>query len=73
MAGIPGIIGRSLGMPDIHCGYGFAIGNVCAVDCADPNAVVSPGGVGFGMLLISKNAGFNNLRVYLIVHCILVN
>jgi tRNA-splicing ligase RtcB len=30
-------------MPDIHCGYGFAIGNVAAFDMADPEAVVSPG------------------------------
>ena len=35
-----------MGMPDIHSGYGFAIGNVAAFDMDDPNAVVSPGGVG---------------------------
>lgn len=39
--------GASIGMPDIHSGYGFAIGNIAAVDMADPQAVVSPGGVGF--------------------------
>jgi hypothetical protein len=33
-------------MPDVHSGYGFAIGNVAAFDMADPQAVVSPGGVG---------------------------
>jgi tRNA-splicing ligase RtcB len=27
--------------------YGFAIGNVAAFDMKDPEAVVSPGGVGF--------------------------
>ena len=31
----------------MHSGYGFAIGNVAAFDMADPQAVVSPGGVGF--------------------------
>jgi RNA-splicing ligase RtcB len=30
-------------MPDIHSGYGFAIGNVAAMDMEDPEAVVSPG------------------------------
>lgn len=34
-------------MPDLHSGYGFAIGNVAAVDMDSPHAVVSPGGVGF--------------------------
>lgn len=39
--------GASIGMPDLHSGYGFAIGNVAAVDMDDLKAVVSPGGVGF--------------------------
>lgn len=39
--------GASIGMPDLHSGYGFAIGNVAAVDMDNPQAVVSPGGVGF--------------------------
>jgi hypothetical protein len=50
---------RSIAMPDIHSGYGFAIGNVAAFDMADPTAVVSPGGVGFdincGVRLIRTN------------------
>lgn len=46
VAALPGIVGASLGMPDIHSGYGFAIGNVAAFDMDDPEAVVSPGGVG---------------------------
>lgn len=33
----------SIGLPDVHSGYGFAIGNVAAFDMADPDAVVSPG------------------------------
>ena len=47
VASLPGIVGASIGMPDIHSGYGFAIGNVAAFDMDDPEAVVSPGGVGF--------------------------
>ena len=45
VACLPGIVGSSLAMPDIHQGYGFPIGGVAAVDCA--SGVVSPGGVGF--------------------------
>src|SRR5574337_993572 len=43
---LPGIIGHSLAMPDIHWGYGFPIGGVAAFD-ADEGVVVSAGGVGF--------------------------
>ncbi|MFQ5778949.1 MAG: RtcB family protein, partial [Terriglobia bacterium] len=42
---LPGIVGRSLAMPDIHQGYGFPIGGVAATDVR--TGVVSPGGVGF--------------------------
>jgi tRNA-splicing ligase RtcB len=45
VATLPGIVGASLAMPDIHQGYGFPIGGVAAMD-AD-YGVVSPGGVGF--------------------------
>lgn len=45
VAMLPGIVGRSLAMPDIHQGYGFPIGGVAAMDWSD--GVVSPGGVGF--------------------------
>ncbi len=45
VAHLPGIVGASLAMPDIHWGYGFPIGGVAAMD-AD-TGVVSPGGVGY--------------------------
>jgi len=45
VACLPGIIGRSLAMPDIHQGYGFPIGGVAATDIQ--RGVISPGGVGF--------------------------
>lgn len=45
VATLPGIVGASLAMPDIHYGYGFPIGGVAAMDCGD--GVISPGGVGF--------------------------
>ncbi|CAD7958592.1 unnamed protein product [Amoebophrya sp. A25] len=59
VASLPGIVGNSIGLPDVHAGYGFAIGNVAAFDMDDPEAVVSPGGVGFdincGVRLIRTN------------------
>src|SRR6516164_4115672 len=45
VAALPGIVGPSLAMPDIHQGYGFPIGGVAAMDLEE--GVVSPGGVGF--------------------------
>lgn len=59
VACLPGIIGHSIGLPDVHSGYGFAIGNIAAMDMDNPEAVVSPGGVGFdincGVRLIRTN------------------
>ncbi len=46
VATLPGIVGASLAMPDIHWGYGFPIGGVAAFD-PDEGGVVSPGGVGY--------------------------
>lgn len=46
VAHLPGIVGASFAMPDIHWGYGFPIGGVAATD-VDAGGVVSPGGVGF--------------------------
>jgi tRNA-splicing ligase RtcB len=45
VACLPGIVGYSLAMPDIHWGYGFPIGGVAAVDAE--HGVISPGGVGY--------------------------
>src|SRR5262245_7163783 len=46
VAFLPGIQYASLAMPDIHWGYGFCIGGVCATD-PDEGGVISPGGVGY--------------------------
>jgi len=45
VAHLPGIIGHSIAMPDIHWGYGFPIGGVAAMD--PETGVISPGGVGY--------------------------
>ncbi len=55
VAFLPGIVGCSLAMPDIHSGYGFPIGGVAATLCDE--GVVSPGGVGFDI-----NCGVRLLR-----------
>jgi tRNA-splicing ligase RtcB len=58
VAFLPGIISRSLAMPDIHWGYGFPIGGVAATRVSD--GVISPGGVGFDI-----NCGVRLLRTNL--------
>lgn len=45
VACLPGIVGRSMAMPDIHLGYGFPIGGVAAFD--GETGIISPGGVGY--------------------------
>jgi len=55
VAFLPGIVGHSLAMPDVHWGYGFPIGGVAATRVSD--GVVSPGGVGFDI-----NCGVRLLR-----------
>lgn len=55
VATLPGIVGPSLAMPDIHWGYGFPIGGVAAFDAEE--GVVSPGGVGYDI-----NCGVRLLR-----------
>ena len=45
VAQLPGILCRSLAMPDIHYGYGFPIGGVAAFDM--DGGIISPGGVGY--------------------------
>jgi tRNA-splicing ligase RtcB (3'-phosphate/5'-hydroxy nucleic acid ligase) len=55
VATLPGIVGTSLGMPDLHWGYGFPIGGVAAMSVE--GGVVSPGGIGFDI-----NCGVRLLR-----------
>ena len=45
VATLPGIVGDSMAMPDIHWGYGFPIGGVAAFDVSE--GIISPGGVGY--------------------------
>jgi tRNA-splicing ligase RtcB len=60
VAHLPGIVGPSIAMPDIHWGYGFPIGGVAAFD--ETEGVVSPGGVGYDI-----NCGVRLLRTPLSV------
>lgn len=45
VAHLPGIVGYSIAMPDMHWGYGFPIGGVAATDAE--TGIISPGGVGY--------------------------
>src|SRR3989337_3499089 len=45
VAHLPGIVGYSMAMPDMHEGYGFPLGGVAAFDMKP--GVISPGGVGY--------------------------
>src|SRR5438034_5347286 len=64
VATLPGIVGYSLGMPDIHWGYGFPVGGVAATDAE--SGVVSPGGIGFdincGVRLISTDLSHKQIQ-----------
>jgi tRNA-splicing ligase RtcB len=55
-------------MPDIHWGYGFCIGGVCATDPGQ-GGVISPGGVGYdincGVRLVRSNLHRDELRGHL--------
>ncbi|MHC5113218.1 MAG: RtcB family protein [Planctomycetota bacterium] len=64
VAFLPGIQRASLAMPDIHWGYGFCIGGVCATDPEAPGigGVISPGGVGYDI-----NCGVRLVRTTLTI------
>jgi tRNA-splicing ligase RtcB len=67
VATLPGIVGPSLAMPDIHWGYGFPIGGVAAFDAE--GGVVSPGGVGYdincGVRLLRSDLEVQQVRPHL--------
>lgn len=67
VACLPGLIGPSLAMPDIHQGYGFPIGGVAAMDWQ--KGMVSPGGVGYdincGVRLLRTNLDETEVRASL--------
>jgi tRNA-splicing ligase RtcB len=64
VACLPGIVEASMAMPDIHWGYGFAIGGVAAFRLQD--GVISPGGVGYdiacGVRLIRTDLSFSEVK-----------
>lgn len=64
VATLPGIVGKSFAMPDIHHGYGFAIGGVAAFDAHE--GVISPGGVGYdincGVRLLTTKLTFEEIH-----------
>lgn len=67
VASLPGIVSASIGLPDIHSGYGFAIGNIAAFDVENDESIVSPGGVGFdincGVRMLRSNLNMSDFAV----------
>ena len=67
VACLPGVFKYSIGLPDIHFGYGFPIGGVAAFNTR--NGIVSPGGVGFdincGVRLIKSNLKLEDVEDHL--------
>ncbi len=67
IACLPGVQRYSIGLPDIHFGYGFPIGGVAAFSMR--NGIVSPGGVGFdincGVRLIKSNLTMADIEEHL--------
>src|SRR2546426_418015 len=67
VATLPGIVGYSLAMPDIHWGYGFPVGGVAAFRVDD--GIISPGGIGYdincGVRLVRTNLMESDVRTKL--------
>src|SRR5271166_5717164 len=65
VAYLPGIQHASLAMPDIHWGYGFCIGGVCATDPSEGGGI-SPGGVGYdincGVRLLKTSLSYREVK-----------
>jgi tRNA-splicing ligase RtcB len=65
VAHLPGIVGYSWAMPDVHVGYGFPIGGVAAM-AFDEGGVISPGGVGYdincGVRMIASDLRIGEVR-----------
>ena len=64
VAWLPGVVGSSMAMPDIHWGYGFPIGGVAAMDAEE--GVISPGGVGYdidcGVRLVTTGLSYQEIK-----------
>lgn len=67
VATLPGIVKASIAMPDIHTGYGFAIGGVAGFDLEE--GVISPGGVGYdincGVRVLRSNLTLEEIKKFL--------
>jgi len=65
VAFLPGIVNASLAMPDIHWGYGMAIGGVAAMDI-DDGGVVGAGLVGYdincGVRMLKTDLQFDDIK-----------
>ncbi len=67
VAMLPGIVQASMGMPDIHWGYGFPIGGVAGFAVTD--GIISPGGVGYdincGVTLVGTDLELSEVKPHI--------
>lgn len=67
VAMLPGIVQASMGMPDIHWGYGFPIGGVAGFAVKD--GIISPGGVGYdincGVTLVGTDLELSEVKPHI--------
>lgn len=67
VAMLPGIVQASMGMPDIHWGYGFPIGGVAGFAVKD--GIISPGGVGYdincGVTLVGTDIELSEVKPHI--------
>ncbi len=67
VASLPEIVGNTIGMPDIHWGYGMPVGGVAAFDAEE--GIVSPGAVGYdincGVRLHLTNLEINDVKPHI--------
>lgn len=66
-ATLPGVVGATIAMPDVHQGYGFPVGGVAAT--ALPDGIISPGAIGYdincGVRLLASALDVDEARPYL--------
>jgi tRNA-splicing ligase RtcB (3'-phosphate/5'-hydroxy nucleic acid ligase) len=64
---LPGVVGATIAMPDVHQGYGFPVGGVAAT--ALPDGVISPGAIGYdincGVRLLASEIDADQARPFL--------
>ncbi len=66
-ATLPGVVGATIAMPDVHQGYGFPVGGIAATEL--PDGIISPGAIGYdincGVRLLASEIDADEARPFL--------